>query len=170
MNSKDDCHCGKTKDKRAKECALCAGTSYPVGGLQISKEQIEQIILQAKTYIQLGELLGVKRTTAQKLVEKYQVDISHFKACTIRPLSEEKVYCADSSVTRSHIRKRILKDNKLNYYCSLCNQKPEWRSQELTLELDHINGNPQDNRLENLRFLCPNCHSQTPTCKGKKRI
>lgn len=47
------------------------------------------------------------------------------------------------------------------------NLSGSWNNKELKLDLDHINGDPTDNRLDNLRFLCPNCHSQTNTYKGK---
>lgn len=49
------------------------------------------------------------------------------------------------------------------------NEKPIWNGKTLTFDLDHINGDNTDNRIENLRFLCPNCHSQTETYKGKNR-
>ena len=45
----------------------------------------------------------------------------------------------------------------------------EWREQLITLELDHINGDNKDNSLDNLRLLCPNCHSQTPTYRGRNK-
>jgi 5-methylcytosine-specific restriction endonuclease McrA len=61
----------------------------------------------------------------------------------------------------------VLQHNLLEYKCGKCQRQPMWMNEPLTLELDHINGDPLDDRLENLRFLCPNCHSQTPTSKGK---
>ena len=56
------------------------------------------------------------------------------------------------------------------YYCSVCKIEPMWQSKSLTLVLDHINGSNNDNRLENLRFVCPNCDSQLPTFKSKNIV
>lgn len=79
--------------------------------------------------------------------------------------------CAHTSKPRTKIgrrnndilRKTILRAELLPYRCAKCDLGPEWRQQPLTLQLDHINGDCEDDRLANLRFLCPNCHTQTPT-------
>ena len=63
---------------------------------------------------------------------------------------------------RSVLRRYIIKNNLIPYKCAICGCI-EWQGKTLSLELDHINGINNDNRLENLRFLCPNCHSQTTT-------
>jgi 5-methylcytosine-specific restriction endonuclease McrA len=70
--------------------------------------------------------------------------------------------------SRASIRKTILKENLIEYKCSECNVI-EWNGKTLSLHLDHINGVNNDNRLENLRFLCPNCHSQTETYTGRNK-
>ena len=68
---------------------------------------------------------------------------------------------------------RVLRRAMLEYglpnCCSLCGQKDTWNGQPLVLQVDHINGDSIDNQIENIRFLCPNCHSQTPTFAGNKR-
>ena len=53
------------------------------------------------------------------------------------------------------------------YLCGICGLGPEWNGMVLVLQIDHINGDSTDSRLENLRFLCPNCHSQTETFAGR---
>lgn len=66
------------------------------------------------------------------------------------------------------LRKRILRENILENKCSVCGLT-EWMGNPITLQLDHINGKPKDHRLENLRLICPNCHSQTDTWCGKNK-
>jgi hypothetical protein len=69
-------------------------------------------------------------------------------------------------VSRTAIKKFLI----LEYgeQCSICNMLPMWHSKFLSLQVDHINGINKDNRPENLRLVCPNCHSQTETFAGKK--
>ena len=54
--------------------------------------------------------------------------------------------------------------------CACCGNAGRWQGQPLTLQLDHVNGRYNDNRLENLRWLCPNCHSQTETFAGRGKV
>ena len=61
--------------------------------------------------------------------------------------------------------KSILFEDR-EHKCEICGIT-EWNGKEIVLEIDHIDGNPEHNRPENLRFICPNCHSQTDTYKGK---
>lgn len=60
---------------------------------------------------------------------------------------------------RTALKKRLVQENILEYKCAICGNKGEWNGLPLALQLDHINGVNNDNRIENLRFLCPNCHS-----------
>ena len=75
----------------------------------------------------------------------------------------------NSKHSRNSLRRRIIQDNLLEYKCAICGTKT-WNGKTLSLEIGHINGINNDNRLENLRFLCPNCHSQTSTYGSKNSM
>lgn len=66
----------------------------------------------------------------------------------------------------SKLRKRLIREHVFDKQCSEC-RLTEWCNKEIPLELDHINGVNTDNRLSNLRLLCPNCHALTPTYRGR---
>lgn len=68
---------------------------------------------------------------------------------------------------RTRLKERLVKDGLLEYKCAICGNTGTWNNMALSLQLDHINGVNDDNRIENLRLLCPNCHSQTDTFSGK---
>lgn len=90
-------------------------------------------------------------------VEKLGLDISHIKS------NKHKKILRDSSrVTKMQLLKNV------SYSCSICGLS-DWLSKPITLEMDHIDGNSTNNTIENLRLLCPNCHSQTPTFRGKNK-
>ena len=80
-----------------------------------------------------------------------------------------KVFIENSSFSRQHLKERIIKNKLIDYKCEECENDGEWNGKKLSLHLEHKNGVNDDNRLDNLTFLCPNCHSQTDTYSGKKR-
>lgn len=82
------------------------------------------------------------------------------------PLSE--VMTENSTYPRKSLKRRILEEKLLDYKCK-CGNTGEWQNQKLVLQLEHKNGTHNDHRLENLEFLCPNCHSQTKTFGSRNR-
>ena len=80
-------------------------------------------------------------------------------------VSEEQLIAGNARPRR--FKKQLLGRKLLEDKCSKCGLSPKWNNEPLTLELDHINGNHNDWRLTNLRILCPNCHTQTDTYKGR---
>jgi hypothetical protein len=80
-----------------------------------------------------------------------------------------EVFVENSNYARHALKKRIIKDKKIEYLCDICGIGPIWNGKPMPLILDHINGKNNDNRVSNLRFVCSNCDSQLPTYKSKNR-
>jgi len=110
---------------------------------------------------------------AYKRVKNYldSINIDYSSLTNKRWSSKEKnnddVFIDGSNFCGKSLKNKILKHKLLEYKCCECGNTGEWNNKKLSLQLDHKNGVSNDNRLENLRFLCPNCHSQTPTFAGK---
>lgn len=81
----------------------------------------------------------------------------------------ERMFSENCDVARQSVKKRILDDAIMEYKCSCCGIEAIWNNKPMVLILDHINGINNDNRLENLRFVCSNCDSQLDTYKAKNR-
>ncbi len=140
-----------------------------------SKEEFEQIAKESKTIPEFLKNLGYKsdstktRNVLMRKIEEYNLDISHLKQ---RPefikRTEQNIFIENSTASQHTLRDWYKKGEYTPYKCSICGQEPIWQGKELTLILDHINGSNHDDRLENLRWVCPNCNQQLETTGFKK--
>ena len=138
-----------------------------------SKEELEQIVQESHSYRDVIKKAGYTTVsggntkTVKSRIEKYGIDTSHFSSNGAMIRTEENVFCKDSTAAQKVLREWFKKGEYVPYQCNCCGIS-EWQGKKLVLQLDHINGDNHDNRLENLRWLCPNCHSQTDTFCGKQ--
>jgi len=150
--------------------------------MKLHKYTSEQLTFAVKNNVSMRQVLltlnvspyGGNYDTLRKALKYFNLDISHFtgqhsnKGRTFpkrqRPLSD---YLSNKCFITSHkLRLRLLRENIFQPICSSC-KNTEWMNKPIPLELDHISGINDDNDLSNLRLLCPNCHAQTDTYRGK---
>jgi len=161
------CKCGEEKDYRSSKCSRCSGKSTPIGKPKLDLEEIKILIANSASFLEASNKSSYSRQYLTRIVEEYSIDISHFKVCSFRPYKYDEIFCSKIKRQNATVKKYILENKLIDYICSGCGQEPLWNGKELVLQLDHINGNPLDDRFENLRFLCPHCHSQTETFTGR---
>lgn len=116
------------------------------------------------------KLAGGTYAHVQKKMKQFNIDMSHFTGqahnkgkTSNNRLSSSEILVFDRLNGRregAYKLRRALQEAKVSYICTLCGIPPFYNGRELTLEVDHINCDFRDNRKENLRFLCPNCHAQ----------
>jgi len=154
-----------------------------MGKRKWSDEDLKKALATSISYAEIVRKLGLRTyggnwgivknaCTVLNLDTSYLLGQGHGKGRTTpkNKRSLEDVMVENSNYCAGHLKVRLLKNGLLKNECSLCGQKPEWKNKKLVMVIDHINGINNDNRLNNLRLLCPNCNSQQPTfSRGKKR-
>lgn len=86
-----------------------------------------------------------------------------------KSFANEMVFVENSDYPRHRIKARVIEQKMLDHSCQECGLQHIWNGKHISLQLDHINGVNNDHRIENLRFLCPNCHSQQDTYAAKNK-
>ena len=143
---------------------------------KLSDEQFVELLKKSSTISEVLFKLGytVKGNSwgysqVKRRMDDLNLDYSIFKGKSsviktsrLNNVKKEDILKENCKHQRTVLRRYVIKNNLIPYKCAICGCT-EWQGKTLSLELDHINGINNDNRLENLRFLCPNCHSQTST-------
>ncbi len=138
------------------------------------------IVQRSLSYAEVLRCLDLKQSggsqsNIKRLVQKFGISTEHFLGRTRNQGDEHqgsrKLPAEEILILRDYLAhpekayklRRAMIETGIPYRCALCGMEAIWNGQPLMLTVDHINGRRFDNRRENLRFLCSNCHSQTPT-------
>lgn len=152
----------------------------------LSKQELCEIVKKSNSIAQVLKILNLGKTGAGHSVLKKrmifdEIDFSHMKMGISsnkgrkfqRGMSKEEaiseLFVENCGWDAASLRKYVRKFNLLPYECVNCLNKGDWKGKELQLQLDHVNGNNKDNRMGNVRYLCPNCHSQTKNFSGRNK-
>ena len=145
-----------------------------MGHLKYTKDYLQELVNSSNSVSDIVRKLGLNPSGGShphisKRIKMFGIDTSKFAGLSWskgkRREEFEKppsVILTENSTPRAHQLRRSLVAIGRIYECESCEHKGDWAGKPLVLEVHHKNGNRRDNRAENLQFLCPNCHSQTP--------
>ncbi|MEU5893448.1 HNH endonuclease signature motif containing protein [Streptomyces sp. NPDC047461] len=164
-------------------------TSHFTGGRRygpgiVPRDRLAPAIASSRSIAGLLKLLGLDdngtaRERIKRSVSAHGLSIDHFVGQGHRlgvpgkgrkPADEILVRLEPgASRTKTALLRRALDDLEVSHTCDICGVGDVWQGKRLVLEIDHINGDRLDNRRDNLRYLCPSCHSQTSTFANRSR-
>ena len=144
-------------------------------------EQIAQFCKESFSYAEVLRKMnmsgGGSHTTLKKRIVADNIDVSHFKGSAWNKgltglqgkekYSLDEVFKKDSPVSQKVLRGYIKRHNIIPYKCEKCGCDGHWQDGEIALEVHHKDGNNTNNNIDNLCYLCPNCHALTETYRGK---
>ncbi|GGQ53153.1 MULTISPECIES: HNH endonuclease signature motif containing protein [Streptomyces] len=155
-------------------------------GIKWTRQILEPVVARSSSVNDVLRRLGLDpvgghHTHISRRIKAYGLDTSHFTPVvrTERQRYNQRRQTAEEILVAqepAHARrvpgsrlKRAMREMGVEERCALCGVEAVWRGKPLSLEVDHIDGDWRNNRIENLRILCPNCHSTTDTYRGRAR-
>lgn len=174
------CECGNEKEVQTSHLTRglisscgCGRATIPTLMSKLSDKQFADIVAESNSLSEIVRkcgftcVSGASEKIIKDRIQSLSLDISHFQKVSKKIWTPKDIFVLNSQVSQSTLRRYYKDGNYTEYKCAICGQEPFWNGKELTLTLDHINGQNHDDRLENLRWVCPNCDRQLDTFAGK---
>jgi hypothetical protein len=146
----------------------------------LESETVRNVVALSNSYSEILDRLGLKIDsggnfkTLKARIAADNINCQHIieankKRMIRKEIPLEKILVNGIKYKNPRLKTRLVAGGILEDRCSTCGIGNNWNGKPLVLQLDHINGNSYDNRLENLRIICPNCHTQTSTYAGRNQ-